>query len=431
MDIIRSDPSRPVDAGTRLPLGRPPVADVVLAAALGGASILFLLGLGAFRPWEVLLSVALSAPVAWRRAAPELSAGVVFGLAVLHVLSPNLLPLLADAAVLVAIYSLTAHGEPVWARSAGLLAGLALSVAAVARWSLLPGLVFGASLSRSVENVRGLLALLVFEGGFLAMTAVLAWGFGLLRRSQLARLGTLRDRARLVEVERDQQARLTTQSERARIARELHDVVAHSLAVMITQADGGRYAAASRPEAATEALDTIADTGRRALAEMRRLVGVLRDDASGQPDATSPQPGLDDVAGLVERVRAGGLAVTLESQGEPVQLPSGLGLAAFRIVQEGLTNVLGHAGPEVTARVCLWWSPSALTVDVVDDGRGAGAPTVSDGAGHGLLGMRERAGVYGGVVQAGPMPGGGWGVRAVLPLVEPAVDAPAPARRPW
>ncbi len=406
----RSGP--PAGAG---PVLLPPMLDGVVAAGLAGLALLVTAAVGGITPWTFLLVVALCTPLAWRRVRPEVAAWSVFGAAALHVLGPATYPLLADVAVLVAVYSLTAYGRGPSARVVGLAVGLVGSVAAVLRWGT--GLLSTTSLPRMALSFA-------FFTGFVALTVLVAWGFGLLRRSQLARTSALRERARLVEVERDQQVRLATQSERARIARELHDVVAHSLSVVITQADGGRYASAARPEAALEALETIADTGRRALGEMRRLLGVLRDDAPAPDAMTAPQPGLEDLGDLVDRVRAGGLAVTLESQGPSTPLPPGLGLAAYRIVQEGLTNVLKHAGPGVTARVCLWWSPSALTVDVVDDGRGAGAPTTSDGGGHGLLGMRERAGLHGGAVQAGPLPGGGWGVRAVLPFVDAAAGGP-------
>ncbi|WP_088290848.1 sensor histidine kinase [Kineosporia sp. A_224] len=389
--------------GRRLP--RPPRGDAVLAVVMLGFSTLALAGYTGATAWALLLTLALCAPLAWRRSHPEPAAGFVFAAAALQVLSPGVGPLVADAAVLLAIYALSAYGAD-WARPVALLVGLGGALVAVLR--------YGSSVW-SGQDLGSALFTLVFLVGFLGMVVLVVWGVGVLRRSRVARTEAVQERARLVEVEREQQLRLVAQAERARIARDLHDVVAHSLAVMITQADGGRYAARSNPDSAVQALETIAETGRNALSEMRRLLGVLRDEAP-PTSATTPQPGLEDLSTLVDGLRSGGLAVTLESRGEPATLPQGMGLAAYRIVQEGLTNVLKHAGPQATARVHLWWSPSALTVDVVDDGRGAAAVAPDDGPGHGLLGMRERAAVYGGSVQAGPMPGGGFGVRAVFPL---------------
>ena len=409
------------------PRARPGVGDALLGAGLWFVSTVFIAdgsgaGAGGLAGWVLFLtSTTMCASLAWRRARPLASAAVFAGAGALQVLTPGTVLTFADVALLVFVYSVTAHG-PERTRLWALLGGSAGAVVAVLRYYLLDALqgastvvdADGTVISEG-DSLTGIVGTMLFVSAFAVLLVVVAWGAGLLRRARLARTEALRERARFVEAGRDQQLRLAAQAERARIARDLHDVVAHSLAVMITQADGGRYAARTDPDAAVAALETIAETGRTALAEMRRLLGVLRDEAP-QPHNTTPQPGLDDLAGLVEGLRSGGLAVTLESRGEPAPLPQGMGVAAYRIVQEGLTNVLKHAGPEATARVFVWWSPSALTVDVVDDGRGAGALSMPDGQGHGLLGMRERAAVYGGSVQAGPMPGGGFGVRAVFPL---------------
>lgn len=416
-------PDTLLPAAARLP--RPAVGSMLLAGAVWLLSTFVLLAEGAaggVAAWVMFLTgSAMSAALAWRRVRPVAAAGVVVGAATLQVLAPGTTPVLADVAVLVCVYSVTAYG-PDRTRTLALVVGSVGALVAVVRYYLLDSLGAWAAVSGvdgSVttlsQGLGGRIGDVVFLAVFGVLLVIVAWGAGLLRRARLARADALRERARFVEAGRDQQLRLAAQAERARIARDLHDVVAHSLAVMITQADGGRYAARTNPDAAVASLETIAETGRTALAEMRRLLGVLRDEAP-QPQNTTPQPGLDDIAGLVEGLRSGGLAVTLEEQGRPVPLPQGMGVAAYRIVQEGLTNVLKHAGPEATARVYVWWSPSALTVDVVDDGRGAGALSMPDGQGHGLLGMRERAAVYGGSVQAGPMPGGGFGVRAVFPL---------------
>ncbi|WP_062290882.1 sensor histidine kinase [Demequina phytophila] len=210
---------------------------------------------------------------------------------------------------------------------------------------------------------------------------------------------------------------LAASNERARIAREMHDVVAHTLSVVVAQADGGRFAGRTDPAAALSSLDTIADVSRSALAEMRALLGVLRD---GDGDAAlGPQPSLTDIPALVAQMREGGLEVSYVTTGTPRPLPIGAGLAAYRIVQEALTNVLKHAGPRVTAFVQLRWEDDALTAAVSDDGRGAAAR--GDGAGLGIAGMAERATVFGGTLTAGPRAGGGFLVRARLPLTPRAL----------
>jgi signal transduction histidine kinase len=226
----------------------------------------------------------------------------------------------------------------------------------------------------------------------------------------------LSERARLLEIEREQEARLAATDERARIAREMHDVVAHSLSVTISQADGGRYAARTDPGAAITALETISATGRQALADMRVLLGVLRQDDAHE---LAPQPDTDAIPGLVQQVSTGGLEVRFDVTGRPRALPPGPSLASYRIVQESLTNVLKHGGPQAHAAVWLNWRDDGLEIRVEDDGRGAGALPLdrgaANGAGQGLLGMRERAALHGGQLHAGPREGGGWRVHALLP----------------
>jgi signal transduction histidine kinase len=208
---------------------------------------------------------------------------------------------------------------------------------------------------------------------------------------------------------------LAASDERARIAREMHDVVAHTLSVVVAQADGGRFAAEKHPAAARRALETIAEVSRAALTEMRGLLGVLREtDADAD---LGPQPTLDDVPTLVASVRAGGLDVSFVTTGTPRPLPIGAGLAVYRIVQEALTNVLKHAGPQVTAYAQLRWLADAIEVTVSDDGRGAAARSANAKAGGtGIEGMRERATIFGGTLTAGLRRGGGYVVRARLPL---------------
>ena len=222
----------------------------------------------------------------------------------------------------------------------------------------------------------------------------------------------------MLAAERDQQATIAAAAERARIARELHDVVAHSLSVVIAQADGGRYAADQDPSAATAALHTIAATAREAQAEMRRALGIL----SEQPGAPlQPQPGLDDLASLVARTREAGLAVELDEDGPRRPLAPGAGVTLYRVAQEALTNVLKHAGPGAKASVALRWEPDQVTLVVRDDGRGAAA--ADDGRGRGLVGMRERVEPRGGSLSAGPHPDGGFEVRAAIPAAPARAEA--------
>jgi signal transduction histidine kinase len=224
---------------------------------------------------------------------------------------------------------------------------------------------------------------------------------------------SLEERARRLERERDAQAEVAAAAERARIARELHDVIAHSISVMVIQADGAAYTVDADAARAKRAMEAIGATGRQALAEMRRMLGVLR-ESDGQA-TLAPQPGVEQLTDLVQQIRTAGLPVDLRVDGDPLSLPTGQELAIYRIVQEALTNVMKHAGPAATAHVALHYGDRAIEVRIRDDGRGA---TFSDGRGHGLVGMRERAAVYGGQVSADPVPGGGFEVIARLPVKE-------------
>ena len=378
---------------------------VVDAAGAVGLLLLMLpvsyvLGISSYQPlgtplWFTLVAVA---PLAWRRVAPAASCAAVYAIVLLQMafITPIALPV--DLVVLVALYSVTVHG-PRWAH--GVAIGGALLGSAIAA-------------SRSAGLVGS-----YAPGAFAAVLSLAVWAFGLARRSRRETLEALVDRTQRLEIERDQQSRLATAAERARIAREMHDIVAHSLTVVIAQADGGRYAAQADPAAATRALGTIAETGRAALTDMRRLLGVLRDDPrSGRGETsdlgtTTPQPAADDLEALVEQVRASGVRISMVRMGTPRPLPPGVGLTVYRIAQEALTNVLKHAGPEPVTTVMVQWRPDGITLEITDDGRGAAAQ--SDGLGQGLRGMAERATMFGGTVSAGPRPGGGFRVRAQIP----------------
>jgi signal transduction histidine kinase len=232
-----------------------------------------------------------------------------------------------------------------------------------------------------------------------------------------AYLAELEERARRLERERDQQAQLAVATERARIAREMHDIVAHNLAVMIALADGAAFTAAVAPDRAVATMQQVSGTGRQALAEMRRLLGLLRDGEPSQaPSELAPQPGLDDIDELVDQVRAAGVGVELTREGVAGAWGPGPGLAVYRIVQEALTNTLKHAGPQASAQVRLCYTTAGVDLEVTDDGaRRPARPAAGAAAGgHGLAGMIERAASYGGEVEAGPCPGTGWRVRAHL-----------------
>jgi signal transduction histidine kinase len=223
-------------------------------------------------------------------------------------------------------------------------------------------------------------------------------------------VGDRERRAELAERERDVAAREAVVEERARIARELHDAIAHNVSMMVVQAGAERRTLEPNNEPTREVLTTIEQIGRGALTEMRRLVGMLRSDDA---DPLAPQPGLGDLPKLVTQVREAGLPVELHVDGEPRELPVGLELSAYRIVQEALTNALKHAG-DARASVRVSYGPDSLELEIVDDG--AGGPSRAPGGGHGLVGMRERVALYGGRFDAGRAPSGGFAIRVLLPI---------------
>jgi signal transduction histidine kinase len=237
-----------------------------------------------------------------------------------------------------------------------------------------------------------------------------AWALGDNLRTRRAYLAELEARAERLEREREETARRAVAEEQARIARELHDVISHNVSVMVVQAAAGGDVFATRPDRAREALGSIESTGREALVELRRLLGVVRptdDDGAGR----EPQPGLARLPELIEQVSSAGLRVELAVGGEPHDLPPGVDLSAYRIVQEALTNTLKHARAE-NALVTIDYAEARLDLEVLDDG--AGGEVAGDG--RGIIGMRERVGLLGGELSAGPRASGGFGVRAAIPL---------------
>jgi signal transduction histidine kinase len=238
----------------------------------------------------------------------------------------------------------------------------------------------------------------------------LAVAVALYLRARADYINGLRERAERLERERELMAQQAVGDERVRIARELHDVVAHNVSLMVVQAQA--LAATGAPGGSHEALDRVADLGREALSEMHRMLGVLRLQNGGAPEL-EPQPGVRDLPTLIERTRQAGLEASLDVAGSPRELPAAIDLSVYRIVQEALTNVIRHAGAE-HATVTLDYTPDALEVSVIDDG--AGPSGAQSGAGHGLVGMRERVGLFGGEFAAGGrIQGHGYRVRALIP----------------
>jgi signal transduction histidine kinase len=316
---------------------------------------------------------------------------------------------------------LTAIAAGLWSRSA--IDGLALLIALYTLASTRPrrdalvcaGLleVVAVTALRLYANSRWW-----FDAIFVSGMVAAALGLGLYFAARRAYLAELHDRAERLERERDQQAALAAAAERARIAREMHDIVAHHLTVMTTLAEAAVATSASSPEKATDVMRSVAVTGRRALADTRRLLGVLRErdgTGAGSAEALQPVPDLSQLDALIEQVRSAGLDTALELHGQAPDVPAGVQLAVYRVVQEALTNTLKHGGAGARASVRLRFEPGELRVDVNDDGAGSAAPAAA-GVGGGLPGMRERVRAYGGDVQAGPRQPAGWAVSARLPL---------------
>jgi signal transduction histidine kinase len=345
-----------------------------------------------------VLIALTSVPLAWRRRRPLR----VLGITVVAALGMGALEYNTDYALfgdLVALYTVGAH----CGRRASRRVLLAFAVVVG------PMMLLGTG----PEGTRSSLG----EVAFAYLMYGTVWLVGDNLQTRRANVAALRERAERAERDREEEARRAVAEERGRIAREMHDVVAHSMSVMVVQASGARRVIGEDPDRAEHALELIEETGREALTEMRRLLGVLRDEDGTAAAGRDPQPSLDRLDDLVDECRAAGLPVALERRGEERPLPPGIDLAAFRIVQEALTNVRRHAGP-ASAGVTITYSGREVEVEVADDGRGLGADPPADGAdtGHGLVGMRERAALYGGSVRAGPRPGGGFAVRALLPL---------------
>jgi signal transduction histidine kinase len=337
------------------------------------------------------LFLLLTVPLLWRRRAPLLVAAVSMSVVIAHALATGNAPEGGPGfvAVLVLLYSLGAY---VNTRRA--LVGLAVVVAAYVVHELN---------NPSIETEAQLWSAL-----FAAAIAAIVFGLGTyIRRYRQSR--ELERRAARLEGEREERARAAVVEERARIARELHDIVSHNVSLMVVQAEAAEEVLRRQPERAEEPLRKIQRSGREALNEMRRMLGVLR--SNGSEPSLAPQPGLERLGALVESVEGNGLSVTLRVEGQPKLLAAGVDLAAYRVVQEALTNTLRHAGAS-HVDVVVRYSDTEVELEIRDDGRGVGHLE----EGHGLVGMRERIRVYGGQLEAGPRAKGGFSVRATLPL---------------
>jgi signal transduction histidine kinase len=369
--------------------------DVLFAGALvlvlGGVTLVQQVDLG-------VAGMGLLIPLAWRRINPFGVFLVCSGVALVQwAFAAPLMP--ADAGLLVALYTVAVYGNARQSRISLGIGMLGVLLAASRYWN-------------SGGDWRQQVTMMVAAGALVFGV----WATGERRRTRALYVAQLEERAAQLERDRDREAALAVSAERTRIAREIHDVVAHGLSIMIVQADGGLYAADASPAQAKKALATIGDTGRASLTEMRKMLGLLKQDTQPEldPDQPRPQPGVSQLPELIENVRQAGLPVDYDVTGEPRDLPALLGLTAYRIVQEGLTNTLKHAGPGVQTAVRLDYGRDQLTVTVTDDGRGAAVAAGPD-LGHGLVGMQQRVSISGGTVSAGPRVGGGYEVVARLP----------------
>lgn len=368
--------------------------DALLAAgvaALAGLAVFQGMATGAASVPGYVMAAALLV----RRRHPLWAMGVIAAAALVQVvwLPPRLDPLPYDVAVLIGMYSVVKYARRLWQ---GFLAAAVVAV----------GIAIEVGRHGDPDNW---FALALWYVGVCGGVWLMAYTV----RQRRSYVAGLEDRAATLEREREHLAAIAVADERAAIARELHDVVAHSLAVMIVQADGGRYAFDKDPDRAREALATVASTGRGALEDMRRLVGVLRGSETA-PETPRRTITLTELGPLVDGARSAGLDVKLDN-GLPEQLPPAVELAVYRIAQEGLTNVLRHAGPGAKVGLCLRHTDRMVTVSVTDDGGTRKVPPQA-GHGHGITGMRERVAVHGGTLSAGPVSPAGWALTAEIPV---------------
>ena len=377
----------------RLPSIRVRWADPVLALVVAAAfqAEIWLVGAPALhRPAVVVFGLAMSLPLAIRRWAPLLAVTLIAAayIALLHVALVAANEYITIVVViLIAAYSAGHHPDRIRAVAGGLIILLATCYQVL------------------LEDPRA-----ADEYVFIGLIITAAWlaGFGMEQRER--RASRLVGETISLRQERDSAAERAAVDERARIARELHDIISHNVSVMVLQAGAAGEVIGSDPDRAKGSLDAIQQTGRQALVELRRLLGVLGDEAS--VSSRSPQPGLEQLPTLVETVRGTGLAVDLRVLGTAYALPPGVDISAYRIIQEALTNAARHAGP-AEATVSVAYGDEAVEIEVLDTGRG---PTVPIRTGRGLVGMKERVALHAGRIETGPGPAGGFAVRVWLPL---------------
>ncbi|WP_316775017.1 sensor histidine kinase [Streptomyces sasae] len=347
-----------------------------------------------------LFVAALVVPLWWRRRAPAAAYFAILAVSVAEWSTGIWLQ--TGVGALVALYTLARRGS---LRALGWAVGSTVVALVLSVYVLVP--------------VRHPL----LGAFFLLGTVTAAAAIGLTVRTRSLYLAAVEDRARQLEIEQEQRVRLTAAAERSRVAREMHDIVGHNLSVMVSVADGAAVLAGNRGERSAEALRILGDTGRQAMSELRRVLGVLREGAD-EERPLAPQPGIGDLDALLARVRAAGLPVTYRTVGDPEALGDGVQLTVYRIVQESLTNTLKHAGPGASAEVTVAVAPGEVRIRVTDTGVARPEPgPQQDTPGHGLVGIRQRAAMYGGTVVAGPgETGSGWLVDVVLDV--PSASAP-------
>lgn len=385
---------------------RPTIADALLALAMGGIGY-------------VSLAPTLQLVPGFRE--PDLLAVALVALQTLPLTFRRWRPLEVYAVVGVSTVVYAQLGYPSGVVGLGVLVALYTVASMVPlRHAIIAGGVYVIGMLMSVLAIYDIVdatpEALIRDIVVNLLLVVLAWTVGVTIRTRRAYIAELEARTALLEREREEHARLAIALERGRIARELHDVVAHAVSVMVVQAGAAERVVERDPERARQALDTIATTGRESLGEMRRLLGAMREPSD--EDGRLPQPGLAHLGDLVERVRRAGLPVELSVQGEVRSLPPTVDLSAYRLVQEALTNTLKHAG-EARARVLVRYAADALELRITDTGTGRTAPALAD-SGHGLIGMRERIALFDGSLEAGPRSEGGYAVEARIPLTGPA-----------
>jgi len=374
-----------------------PGVDWAVAAVLTAVGVADVFATSFFEPrWlAVLVTLLAFLPLGVRRRFPLAvliavgSASLLLELVIGNPKNPTQFGLGVLVAWLIVAYSTAAHADGSPYRAA-----VAIAVAFALVW-------VGGSLALGASNGNTVPAILL---------AAVVWMVGRAVHRREAQVEVLDHRAKQLEREREEKVQAMVAEERTRIARELHDVVAHSVSVMVVQAQAGPRLVGD-PQRTATTFESIEASGREALVELRRLLGILR--TGDKHLAVGPQPGLASLNALVEQVRQAGLAVELRIEGDQAALPPGLDLSAYRIIQEALTNTIKHAGA-AKAEIVVRYTPAEIELEILDDGNGP--PSSVNGAGHGLIGMHERAALYGGRLEVGPRAGGGYSVRARLPL---------------